>query len=82
MLLSADLAVEGRVADRAVDPVVKTVAQIARAGVRVPRAEASKEHLAHVRFVVAVAPHPTHPTHARAFAARFFFVARTIAAGQ
>ena len=54
MLLAADLAVEARVADCAVNPVVKTVAQIARAGVRVARAKAGEEHLAHVRLVVAV----------------------------
>ena len=54
MLLSADFAVKGRVTDRAVDPVVKTVAQIARAGVCVARAEAGEEHLTHVRLVVAV----------------------------
>ena len=54
MLLPPDLAIKGRVADRAVDPVVKTVAQIARAGVCVARAEASEEHLAHIRLVVTV----------------------------
>ena len=54
MLLTADLTVEARVADRAVNPVVKTVAQIARTGVGVARAEAGEEYFTHVRLVVAV----------------------------
>ena len=54
MLLAANLTVEARVTDRAVNPVVKTVAQIARAGVRVARAETGEEHLTHVRLIVAV----------------------------
>ena len=54
MLLAAHLAVEGGVPDRAVDPVVEPVPQVARAGVCVARAKTGEQHLAHVCFVVAV----------------------------
>ena len=54
MLLSAHLAIESGVPDRAVDPVVEPVPKVAWAGVCVARAKAGEEHLAHVCLVVAV----------------------------
>ena len=54
LLLAANFSIEGRVTDRAPDPVVESVAQIRRTGVRVARAPPRRQHLAHVRLVVAV----------------------------
>src|SRR6185295_3996460 len=52
--LVLDRSVESAVADRAPDPVVETVLQIARGGVRVAHAPAFEEHRAFVRLAVPV----------------------------
>ena len=54
LLLAVDRAVESRVADRPVNPVVKTVAQIARASVRVTYTPSGEEHFANIGLVVAI----------------------------
>ena len=54
VLFAVYLAVETRVTDGAVNPVVKTVAQVAWACVRVPYAESGEENFAVIGFVVAI----------------------------
>src|SRR5262245_13104947 len=54
VLLLADGAVEARVTDDAVDPVVQAVLQVTRAGMRVAGVPAAEENLALISHVVAV----------------------------
>ena len=51
---STDLAIEPGISDRCIDPVVQTVTQIARPGVRIPGSETSKEDFANISLVVTV----------------------------
>ena len=53
-LFAVYLAVKTRVTDSAVNPVVKTVAQVAWACVRVPYAKSGEENFAVIGFVVAI----------------------------
>ena len=54
LLLTVDRTVESRVADRTVNPVVKTVAKVARASVRVTYTPTGEEHFANIGLVVAI----------------------------
>ena len=54
LILAVDRAIESCVADRTVNPVVKTVAQITRASVRVTDTPSGEEHFANVGLVVAI----------------------------
>ena len=51
---STDFPIEAGIANRCINPIVQAVAEVAGAGVRIPRSEARKENLPDVRLVVPV----------------------------
>ena len=54
LLLAADRAVKGRVSHGAPDPVVESIAQVRRTGMRVADPPPRRQNLAHVGFVIPV----------------------------